>query len=347
MEDKVRIGIIGSGGIARAAHLPGYQAVEAADVVAVCDVMPGRAEAFAKEHDIPNAYSNYEEMLEKEDLDGVSVCTPNYAHKDAAIAALEAGAHVLCEKPMAMNLTEAREMAAAAEEAGKILQIGLNWRFTSEAQTLRRYVEAGDFGEIYYGEATVLRRRGIPSWGVFTQKSLQGGGALIDVGVHALDLTMWLMGNPKPVSVTGVTYQAFGKRDDVVNPWGPWDTSLFDVDDMGIGLIRFDNGASLVLRASWAANLEASHGNRVLGTHGGAQTMPIKVFTEQHGALVDVTPTSLPEVRAHTEEIRHFIACIQGEQQPIVKVQQVLDVQAVLDAVYASAESGHEVVIEN
>ncbi len=347
MESQVRIGIIGAGGIARAAHLPGYKAVEGVHVAAICDVIPGRAEAFAAEHDIPNAYDSYETMLAEEDLDGVSVCTPNYAHKAATIAALEAGAHVLCEKPMAMNLAEAREMAAAAEKAGKILQIGLNWRFTSEAQTLRRYVEAGDFGDIYYGEATCLRRRGIPSWGVFTQKRLQGGGALIDIGVHALDLTMWLMGSPKPISVMGVTYTAFGKRSDVVNPWGAWDTSVFDVDDMGVGLIRFDNGASLVLRASWAANLEAINGNRIIGTHGGAQTMPIKIFTEQYGALVDVTPTNLPEVRSHTEEIRHFIGCIRGEHPCLVKVEQVLGVQAVLDAIYASAESGHEVVLED
>lgn len=346
MKDQIRVGIIGAGGIARAAHLPGYQALDDVQVIAVCDVMPERAEAFAQEHGIPKAYDSFEAMLAEEDLDAVSVCTPNYAHKAATVAALEAGMHVLCEKPMAMNLAEAREMAAAAEKAGKVLQIGLNWRFTSEAQVLRRFVESGDFGDIYYGEATCLRRRGIPSWGVFTQKRLQGGGALIDVGVHALDLTMWLMGNPKPVSVMGATYAAFGKRSDVVNPWGAWDTSVFDVDDMGVGLIRFENGATLLLRASWAANLEDATGNCVIGTQGGGQTRPLKVFTEQHGALVDVTPTRLPEVRAHTEEIRHFIGCIRGEHPCLVEVEQVLDVQAVLDAVYASAESGHEVVLK-
>ena len=346
MTDDIRVGIIGSGGIAKAAHMPGYLATEGVQVVAACDVMPGRAQAFADEFGMPAAYDSYEEMLAKEDLDAVSVCTPNYAHKDATVAALKAGKHVLCEKPMAMSLDEANEMAAAAKDAGTILQIGLNWRFTSEAQLLRRYVEAGDLGDIYYGEATCLRRRGIPSWGVFTQKRLQGGGSLIDVGVHALDLTMWLMGNPKPVSVMGATYMAFGKRDDVVNPWGAWDTKVFDVDDMGIGMIRFDNGATLILRASWAANLEDASGNRVIGTEGGAQTSPFKLFMQQHGALIDVTPTRLPEVRAHTEEIRHFVGCIRGEHDCLVKVEQVLDVQAVLDAIYASAESGHEVVLE-
>ena len=180
--------------------------------------------------------------LPREKLDGISVCTPNMAHKEVTVAALNAGLNVLCEKPMAMNLAEGKEMVAAAQKSGKVLQIGLHWRFTSEGQVLKRFIDAGELGEIYYGEATYLRRRGIPGWGVFTQKELQGGGAMIDVGVHVLDHTMWQMGNPKPVSVMGVTYEKFGHRPEVVSIWDHWDAKKFNVDDMGVAMVRFANG---------------------------------------------------------------------------------------------------------
>ena len=226
-----------------------------------------------------------------------------------------------------------------------MLQIGLHWRFTSQAQTLKRFIDAGELGDIYYGEATCMRRRGIPGWGVFTQKKMQGGGALIDIGVHTLDHTLWLMGNPKPVAVTGATYAAFGKRQDVVSgPWAHWDANKFDVDDMGVAMVRFENGATLLLRASWAANIEKEFSEtRVLGTEGGAYMSPLCIYKEMHGNLVDITPASLPEVKAHTQEIAHFISCVRGEQECQVVPEQVLDVQAILDAIYQSAETGREV----
>ena len=348
MSKTVRIGIIGAGGIAREAHLPGYiaQKERGVEVVAVCDVVPGKAAAFATKFDIPRSYESYGEMLDKEDLDAVSVCTPNIAHKKATVAALGAGLHVLCEKPIAMNLDEGREMVEAAHKAGKVLQIGLQKRFEPESQTIKRFVEAGDFGDVYYGEATYLRRRGIPNWGVFTQKKLQGGGALIDIGVHALDLTMWLMGNPKPVAVMGATYDMFGKRKGVVSPWGPWDPDKFDVDDMGVAMVRFENGATLILRASWAMHMDNIAQTRVLGTKGGASTPPLCIYKDMHGAMVNITPTTLPKYRAHTKEVEHFIACVKGEAECLVVPEQVLDVQAVLDAVYRSSETGQQVLLD-
>ncbi|NLG48824.1 MAG: Gfo/Idh/MocA family oxidoreductase [Chloroflexi bacterium] len=346
MAKTVRIGIIGAGSIARYAHVPGYQAQPNVELVAAADAVPGRAAEFAAEFGIPRAYDSTEEMLNNEQLDAVSVCTPNYAHKDATIAALNAGLHVLCEKPIAMNLAEGREMVETARRLNKVLQIGLHWRFTSEAQALKRFVVGGELGDIYYGEATCMRRRGIPGWGVFTQKQLQGGGALIDIGVHTLDHTMWLMGNPKPVSVMGATYAAFGKRADVVCIGAPWDATKFDVDDMGVAMVRFDNGPTLILRTSWAANIATSfQETRILGTQGGATMSPLRIYKEMHQSLVDITPTFLPEVKPHTKEIEHFIACVRGEAECIVVPEQVLDVQAVLDAVYRSAETGREVIL--
>jgi predicted dehydrogenase len=347
MSDVVRIGIIGAGSIARNAHIPGYQAQDDVELAAICDVVPGKAAEAAELHGIPCAYDSYAEMLKREELHAVSVCTRNFAHKETTVAALNAGLHVLCEKPIAMNLAEGRQMVETARAVGKILQIGLHQRFESESQVLKRFVDAGELGEIYYGEATLLRRRGIPSWGVFTQKALQGGGALIDIGVHTLDKTMWLMGNPKPVSVMGATYAAFGKRGGLFSPWGPWDPQKFDVEDMGVALVRFQNDATLILRASWAAHIESNVSEtRILGTEGGAYLKPLKILKDVHGAMVDLTPVALPQVTAHTEEIAHFVACIRSGSEPLVVPEQVLDVQAVLDAIYQSAKTGHEVRLD-
>lgn len=346
MHKNVRVAIIGSGSIARYAHIPGYKAQQGVEIVAACDVVLDKAAEIAREFDIPRCYGSYQEMLEHEELDAVSVCTPNVAHCEASLAALEAGLHVLCEKPIAMNLCEAQEMAAAARRAGKVLQIGLHWRFTGEAQALKRFIDAGEMGDIYYGEATCMRRRGIPGWGVFTQKAQQGGGALIDIGVHTLDHTMWLMGNPKPVAVTGMTYTAFGTRPDVVSMWAPWDAKTFDVDDMGVALVRFEGGASLILRASWAANIEKAYQEtRILGTHGGAYMSPLRIFKEMYGSLVDISPAVIAGEKPHTNEISHFVACVRGECECAVDLDSVLQTQAVLDAIYRSAETGREVCL--
>jgi len=347
MSSTVKVGIIGAGNIARYAHVPGYQAQEDVELVAVCDIVPGKAAEMGQEFDIPRAYNSCQEMLQQEKLDAVSVCTPNVAHKEATLAALNAGLHVLCEKPIASNLEEGQEMVETARRMGKTLQIGLHRRFASEAQALKRFIEAGELGDIYYGEATMLRRRGIPSWGVFTRKELQGGGALIDIGVHALDHALWLMGNPKPVSVVGATYAAFGKREDVVSIGKHWDVTRFDVDDMGVALIRFEDGATLTLRAAWAANIaENLQECRILGTEGGAHMWPLQVFKQMYGSLVDITPAYLPKVKPHEKEIEHFIACVRGETECVVVPEQVLQVQAVLDAIYKSSETGREVRLD-
>lgn len=344
MVETVRVAIVGAGSIARYAHIPGYRAQKDAELAALCDVVPGRAEAMAREFSVPHAYNSYADMFAQEDLQAVSVCTPNATHRDVTVAALNAGLDVLCEKPIAMNLAEGSEMVDVARRTGRILQVGLHWRFTSEAQALKRFIDGGELGSIYYGEATCMRRRGIPGWGAFTQKALQGGGALIDIGVHTLDHTMWLMGNPKPVGVVGATYAAFGKRQDVVSIWEHWDASKFDVEDMGVGLVRFDNGATLVLRTSWAANIEKEfQETRVLGTQGGATMSPLRIYKEMQRSLVDITPAYLPKVEPHTQEIAHFVACVRGACECLVQPESVLDVQAVLDAIYASAESGREV----
>jgi len=350
MPELLKVGIIGAGGIARYAHIPGWSRLpEEVELVAICDIIPERAGREAEANGIPNAYSSAEDMLTHHELDIVSVCVHNSAHRDCTIAALEAGANVLCEKPIAMSSAQAEEMIAAAKKTGKLLMVGQNQRFAPESRAAKRLIEDGLLGEMYYGETTTLRRRGIPGWGVFHIKKYSGGGPLIDIGVHGLDLVLWLMGNPEPIAVSGVTYQKFGKRQDVVATWGgEWSREEFDVEDMAVGFIRLENGASIVLRMSWAANVEDDVSSmRVLGTEGGLKHPPFTLFRELSGNLVDTSPKWLPKVeQSHFEEMKHFAAVVRGEEELIVQPWQSLQVQRILDALYGSAETGQEVRIQ-
>jgi predicted dehydrogenase len=349
MSKLLKVGIIGAGGIARHAHIPGWKNLpEEVELIAICDIIAERAEKAAENNDIPYSYSSAEEMLAHDELDIVSVCVHNSAHRDCTIAALESGCNVLCEKPIAMSAAQAEQMIAAAEKSDRILMVGQNQRFASESQAARQFIEDGLLGEVYYGETTTLRRRGIPGWGVFHIKKYSGGGPLIDIGVHGLDLVLWLMGNPEPIAVSGVTYQKFGKRRDVVATWGgEWDRDEFDVEDMAVGFVRLENGATIVLRMSWAANVEDDLSSmRVLGTEGGLGNPPFRLYRELSGRLVDTSPKWLPEVeQSHFEEMKHFAAVVRDEETLIVQPWQSLQVQRILDALYESADTGREIRI--
>jgi predicted dehydrogenase len=345
---SIGIGIIGSGGIAQGAHLPAYKALADDDVrvIAVADVRRETAEQAAKKFEVPHIYEDYRELLKRDDIDAVSVCTPNFMHKQPTIDALEAGKHVLVEKPLAINAAEGREMVAAARRTGRKLQAGLNNRFGSGPQALKRFVEAGELGNVYYARSQALRRRGIPSWGVFTQKDKQGGGPLIDIGVHILDLTLWLMGHPKPVAASGQTYTKFGKREGVVGLMGQWDTKSYTVEDFGVGFVRFENGATLTLETSFAANLEKEIFNcELFGTEGGCSLSPLRLFFERNQTLIDATPVFLPQVHTHQAEIKSFVEAIRNDTEPVVTAEQGLMVTEILDAIYRSADEGREVRI--
>lgn len=347
--DRIGIGIIGSGGIARGAHLPGYRALEreGVKIVAVCDVDEATAKRAASEFHVDHVYTDYERMLERDDIDAVSICTPNYLHKQPTVDALEAGKHVLVEKPLAMNAVEGKEMVEAARRTDRKLQVGFMNRFNSRALALKRFIDAGEMGEIYYGRAQALRRRGIPGWGVFTQKDKQGGGPLIDIGVHILDLTLWLMGHPKPVSVSGKTYTKFGTRSGVLGLMGQWDPAKYTVEDLGIGFVRFDNGATLTVEASFAANLEKDVFNTELyGTEGGCTYEPARMYFERHQTLVDATPVFLPQTKPYELEVRAFVQAIRDDTPVEVPGEQGLMVTQILDAIYQSSEEGREVGIE-
>lgn len=344
---EIRVGIIGCGGIAQNAHIPGYQRIENVKVVACCDVVEAVAKSAAEKFSIPRHYTDYSTMLMKEDLDAVSVCTPNALHKEPTIMALEEGVHVLVEKPIAANAKDGAEMVRAARKAGRILIVGFQERFNPHGMVIRKFVERGELGWIYYNRATYLRRRGVPTWGVFLNKELQGGGALIDIGVHALDLAMYLQGFKKPTSVLGRAYTLFGKSKDAAeaNAWGVWDTEKFMVDDNAFAVVTLEDGSFLVLETSWASHIKSqgTFNVNLRGTKGGAQLEPPEIYMDRNGVAMDMTPLThtKPDWREQSYvKMKKFIESIIAEKPLYAPGEEGVIVQSIIDAIYKSTETG-------
>ena len=353
---KWRVGIIGIGGIFKGSHIWEYLEDERLEVVALCDIIEERATEIRDKY-FPNAavYTDFRELLKDETIDSVDICTPNYLHSIIAVAAFEAGKHVFCEKPDAINVEEVLKMNRAAEKAGKTLMIMRNNRFSPASQYAKKYIESGAMGDIYCGRCGWQRRRGIPGkGGWFTTKAQSGGGPLIDLGVHMIDLAIWLMGSPKPVTVTGSTYCKFADSetsDSVNSDFG--DTvsgGTFDVEDLAMGTIRFDNGAQLQIEFSWASNIKQE--NRFVelrGTKSGLtwRDGDVEVFTEMHGQGCDIHPSNLqPEKKEHVLNLINFYDVVIDGKEPVFKPQQGIDMIKILCAIYKSAETGREVVLD-
>ena len=349
MAETIGIGIIGAGSIASQAHIPGYAALpKKCRVVALADIDMDRAEKLAKDKGIPKAFEDYRQLLDLDEIDAVSVCTPPAVHAQATIDALEAGKHVMCEKPMAMNGEEASKMVKAAAKNGKVLAIDFQMRFGRDAQLLKQLIGDGELGEIYYARAVYNRRRGIPAWGVFHIREHSGGGALMDLGVHMIDLTLWLMGHPEPVSVLGSVYTKFGDREGVYNRWGDWNNDEFDVDDFAVATVNMRNGASLTLESSWALNIKDDEQIlRLCGDEGGADLFPLGVYKDRGNALIDWTPQIFGKDRPdHIQSMADFVDAIHEERPPLITGEQGLTVTRIVEALYDSAGSGKLVTLK-
>ena len=262
MDKKLKIGLIGAGGIATGCHMPGYANMDNVEIVAICDIKIEKAKKLAAKYGVEQVFEDYMDVINLPGLDAIDICTPNYLHSTIAVAALEKGLNVFCEKPDAINAVEAEKMKAAAEKSGKVLMVMRNNRYYSNSQYLKKFIAEGGMGDIYCGRCGWIRRRGIPGkGGWFTTKAKSGGGPLIDLGVHMIDLSIWLMGNPTPVSVSGCTFNKFAdndaKSDSEHAAFGEAKSGgTFDVEDLAMGFIRFDNGACLQIEFSWASNIE-------------------------------------------------------------------------------------------
>lgn len=347
---KLRVAFIGAGGIA-GTHMRYLAEMADVEIVAQADISEASMQRWAEQYGIADSFTDYEEMLTKVKPDAVSVCTPNGMHAPAAIAALKAGAHVIVEKPMAMNAGEAQAMIDAAEKGKRKLVIGFQYRFDPKTTFIKKAIDAGRMGQIVYGRVQSLRRRGIPNWGVFGRKELQGGGPLIDIGVHALEMTHFAMGSPKPVAASGSTFTYLGnKKSNVVSQWPNWDHKTYTVEDLAIGQIRFENGAILSIEASFAAHIEkGAMSFTLMGEKGGASWDPPQIFRDDNGYMINVQPDFLPGGGfgdCFKLKMRNFVEHVLYDAPTLAPAEHGLMVQKMLDGIYASAEEGKEVAID-
>ncbi len=354
---KLKAAVIGVGGISNE-HINGYIKNENVELYAFCDINAAQLKKMAEQYGIPEerCFADKDEMLAAlPEIDIVSVCTWNAAHAECTIAALNAGKNVICEKPMAMNTKQAEEMLAAAKKNNKLLQIGFVRRFGNDTEVMKDFIEADKFGDIYYAKATYLRRNGNPG-GWFGDKSRSGGGPLIDLGVHVIDLSRYLCGNPKPVSVYGATFQKLFNRPDIKGGKGytsvsASDNDICDVEDFASALIRFDNGLVLSVEASFSLNIKNGEGNiQFFGTKAGAKLDPqVEIFSEENGYLVDISfnrDTGLSFDGLFCREIDHFVDCSLNGTECISPAEDGVEIMKILDAIYESARTGHEVIIK-
>ena len=354
---KLKAGIIGCGGIAFGKHLPSLAKVKDVEIAAFCDIIVEKAENAAKQYGSTDAkvYSDYRKLLEDKSIDVIHICAPNKSHSEITVAALEAGKHVMCEKPMAKTSAEARVMVETAKRTGKKLTIGYQNRFRPDSIYLHNVCDSGDLGEIYFAKAHAIRRRAVPTWGVFLNEEEQGGGSLIDIGTHALDLTLWMMNNHKPKYAVGNVYHKLGNTKDAANAWGPWDPKKFTVEDSAFGFITMENNATIVLESSWALNTlqEGESKTTICGTKGGADMMDgLRINGERFSRLYTTIPSLSGKGVAFYEgkkesdaelEARTWIECIIKDVEPVVKPEEAFVVTEILEAIYKSAKTGKPV----
>jgi len=362
MGDKriVRVGIIGCGGISWGKHMPSLAQIENVQMVAFCDIDEGKCKDAMEKYGAEGSkyYTDYKELLKDQSIEVVHVLTPNISHSEISVAALESGKHVMCEKPMAINYADAKLMLEASKRTGKKLTIGYQNRFRDDSTLLHKLCENDELGEVYYAKAHAIRRRAVPTWGVFLKEKEQGGGPLIDIGTHSLDLTLWFMNNYKPKYVVGNTYRKLADQKNPANEWGPWDSSAFTVEDSAFGFVTMENGATILIESSWALNtLDVGEAMTTLsGTKGGADMRDgLRINKVEHNTQMTYNPTprgkevaffGKKEVNPAFEEASLWIDAIINDTEPLVKPEEAIVVTRILDAIYESAKTGKPVYFD-
>lgn len=348
---KTKIGIIGAGSIS-SVHFEAYQNNPEVEIYAVCDLNEERAKAKAEQYGASKVFTDYHELLALPEIDAVSVCTWNNGHAPISIAALDAGKNVLCEKPLCMTVEEALQVEEAVKRSGKLLQVGFVRRYGNNTKVLKEFIDQGDLGEIYYSKATCIRRLGNPG-GWFADKERSGGGPLIDIGVHVIDLAWYLMGRPKVKSISGNAYNKLGNRNNIKNldfyKAADYDANKNSVEDMANALIRFENGASLAVEVSFTLHAKKDNLSVSLyGTKGGAEVEPeLQIITEKYDTILNMSPQINDKTfdfkSGFQNEINHFIDAIHGRKETLSPVEDGVEIMKILCGIYESSEQGKEI----
>jgi predicted dehydrogenase len=333
----VRVGVIGAGSIAQIAHIPGWKRCAHVELVAVCDPDRARASAVARKFSIPRVETDFEDLLRNGEVDAVDICTPNHLHAPIAVAALQSGSDVLCERPLARNAAEAQSMVEASRRYDRILMCALNSRFRRDVQILRQFVAKGELGQVFHARVGWMRRRhGGESDRWKADRGTAGGGVLLDLGVPAIDLCLWVMGHPAVEAVSGAVHRPRQDR----------------VEDSAVGMLRLEGGSVITVEVSWSHILEKDvDWFQLFGSRGAGRIQPLEIHKEMHGNLVNVTPqvasTRNVYKLSYAQEIEHFADCVRRRTQPMSPGEHGLALMRLTDAIYASAEAGREAVPES
>ncbi|MBQ6706032.1 MAG: Gfo/Idh/MocA family oxidoreductase [Clostridia bacterium] len=363
MERVIKIGIIGCGNIANAKHMPILFNISGVELVAFCDIVPEKARAAADKFGVPGApvFENYKDLLAIDEIEVVHICTPNLTHRMITVDALEAGKHVMCEKPMAVTAVDAKAMLDAAKRTGKKLTIGYQNRFRPDSMFMKKEAEKGTFGEVYFAKATALRRRAVPTWGIFQDKDAKAG-PLFDIGTHALDLTLWMMNNYKPKYCVGSIYNKLNgsPKGEQGNIWGSWDPEKYTAEDSAFGFVVMENGATIFLESSWALNLiDAREAiTTICGTKAGADMVNgVRINgilnDEQYvlnsdfgtGGVAFIQGNQGPSP-AECEAVR-WIEAIRNDTEVFTKPEEAYCVTRILEGIYESGKSGRVYYFDN
>jgi len=343
----LQVGVVGVGSIGRDQHLPGWAKVPFAKVVAVADISEAALKHSADNFGVEQTFKDWNDLVALPNVDVVDICTPNRLHTEIVIEALESGKHVLCEKPLATTAVEIQTMIAAAHKANRLLMPGQHLRFDGVSRQLKALIDDGKLGEIYYTRGQWLRRRRLPARPTFTDRNLSGGGPLLDIGVHILDLAFWFLGAPKPVAVSAFVGTKLAHQVDLGGDWGEWDHGRFDVEDFAAGFVRFANGATLMLETSWLGFQPEAEIIRLqcFGTRGGL-VWPDGVLTgETRHVPWDLRLRHLDRGLAHHEEIMAFAAAVRDGLPSPVPPRDSLEVVRILEALYLSGQTQREVLL--
>lgn len=347
MKKKIRLGLVGAGRIAKR-QIESLRMNPDVEIAAICARNPDNLKHVCECYSIPRFTIDFEELLSQKDIDAVSICTPNNLHCAQTLDALESGKHVLVEKPMARTVQEAELMEEASRRTGKLLQVGFQERFSPAARAVKAQIDGGFLGDPIYVRVQALRRRGIPNWGVYGRKDVQGGGPLIDIGVHMLEMAHYLIGAPVPVSASGAAYRYFGSRkDETVCRWPDWDWENYDVEDLAAGFIRFDTGCTLSIETSFVAHIEKNiFSVQIMGTAGGATTDPLRFHSDSNGYMLDSVPAHIHETSGFDYKLAHFIDCIRNGNPCEATARDGILIQKMIEGLYRSAEVGNEVTVK-